>query len=225
MDARRTSQLLACGIAASLTQVTLDLTSSAIAPGYQYSHMTVSELSAVGVPTRPLWVAVMTLVYVPLMLLFALGVWRAAGSRWRLRVPAMLLLAITLFGAVWPPMHLRGEPTSLTDTLHIVWTAIFGLVSVSTMVIAAGALGRTPRAFTIGSIVAILVAGAITGAMSGPIPAGGATPWIGLVERVSVYGWALWLAVLGIELRRELRLRRPHEGERRRHRDREAVAV
>ncbi|HTJ43484.1 MAG TPA: DUF998 domain-containing protein [Kofleriaceae bacterium] len=202
MRSDRTSRLLACGVAASLVSVGLDLVCSALQPGYQYSHQTVSELSAIGTPTRPLWVGVMTLVYEPLMLLFALGLWRAAGARWRLRVPALLLVVISVVGLAWPPMHMRGEPTSLTDTLHIAWTAAFGLLSMTTMAIASGALGRSFRAFTLVSIAAILVAGAVTGSMSPPIPEGGATPWIGLVERVSVDGWALWIAVFAVALRR-----------------------
>ena len=205
MDPRTTSRLLACGLAAPLVSLVSDLVCSAIAPGYEFSHMTVSELSAIGAPTRPLWVAVMTLVYEPLVLLFALGVWRAAANRWRLRVPAMLLVAIAIVGLAWPPMHVRGEPTSLTDTLHIAWTAAFGVMSLSAMAIAAGALGRGFRTFSIALITAIVAAGAVTGAMSGPIPSGGATPWIGLVERVAVYGWALWLAAIAIVLRREAR--------------------
>ena len=203
MDPRRTRQLLACGIAAPIVYLALDLACSALAPAYRWSDMTVSELSAIDAPTRPLWVAGMTLVYEPLQLLFALGVWRAAGTRWRLRVSALLLLAIALVGLAWPPMHLRGEPTSLTDTLHIVWTAVFALLSLTTMALAAGALRRAFRLYAIVSIAAIVAAGAITGAMSGPIPAGGATPWIGVVERISVYGWAAWMVVLAFALRRE----------------------
>ena len=203
MRSDRTSRLLACGALASLIYVATDLVCAALQPGYQYAHMTVSELSAIGAPTRPLWVAVMLVVFEPLMLLFTLGLWRAAGTRWRLRVPAILLAALAVIGLAWPPMHLRGEPTSLTDTLHIVWTGVFGLLSLTTMALASGALGRRMRAYTIASIVAIAGAGAITGSMSGPIPTGGATPWIGLVERISVYGWALWLVVLAIALGRE----------------------
>jgi hypothetical protein len=78
-----------------------------------------------------------------------------------------LLFAAGVFGFFWPPMHLRevlaeGGKT-LTDTLHIVWTAVNGLLLMIAMGFAATSLGTRFRFYSIGSIAALLVTGAITG--------------------------------------------------------------
>jgi hypothetical protein len=91
--------LLACGIASSL------LYGAAIwvirYDGYNPISQTVSELSAWGVSTRPLWMVLGTL-YDALIIAFALGVWASAGGKRTLRITAGLLLAYGLLGLAWP---------------------------------------------------------------------------------------------------------------------------
>ena len=47
-----------------------------------------------------------------------------------LRVVGALLMAYTVFGQFWPPMHQRAVLAAgggtLTDTLHLVWAMITG---------------------------------------------------------------------------------------------------
>jgi len=49
----------------------------------------------------------------------------------------------------------------------------------------------------------VLVFGALTGMQAPKVPAGEPTPWMGLFERVSLWAWLLWMAVLAIILLRD----------------------
>ena len=53
--------------------------------GYRPISQTVSELSAWGISTRPLWMVLGT-IYEALMIAFALGVWASAGEKRSLRI-------------------------------------------------------------------------------------------------------------------------------------------
>jgi hypothetical protein len=56
---------------------------------------------------------------------------------------------------------------------------------------------------------------ALTGLESPKVPAGDPTPWLGSYERISLYVWLLWIAVLAIMLlRAQDRTERPTPAER-----------
>jgi hypothetical protein len=199
---RLTGALLLCGVLSSVVHVAVDLFTSAVTPGYSYVDQTVSELSAIGAPTRGLWMA-LTSVYEPLLLAFAWGVWRAGrGRRW-LRASAIMLLGVAATGVTWGffPMHLRGDDKTFTDTMHVLLTGPQAVFSIGAMAFGAAALGRRFRIYSIATIVALLVGGALTGLVAPAIATGGATPWIGLFERVNVYGYLLWVLILAVTLR------------------------
>ena len=67
--------LLACGLLSSPLYVAADLYAAWQWEAYSYTGQTVSELSAIGAPTRPLWIAFCVL-YGPLLIAFACGVRR-----------------------------------------------------------------------------------------------------------------------------------------------------
>ena len=193
--------LLGCGILSSVLYVGTDLLASWRYHGYSYVGQTVSELSAIGAPTRSMWVTLLV-VYDLLLIAFGAGLWRAAGAGRGLRIAGALMIGMALLGFAWPPMHVRGEPTSLTDTLHIVFTAVNGAFMMIAMVAAALAFGARFRAYTIATIAVMLAAGAWTGRLGADIQAGLPTPWIGIVERLIIYGHLAWVIVLAIALLR-----------------------
>ena len=129
--------LLVCGILSSLLYVAMNVFIPMQWEGYSSASQTVSELSAIGAPTRPLWVPLGT-VYTLLVAAFGWGV--LASSRWNrpLRVAGGLLVAYGVIGLAWPPMHLRevlaAGGGTLTDTMHIV----FAMVTVLLMLLAIG---------------------------------------------------------------------------------------
>jgi hypothetical protein len=48
--------------------------------------------------------------------------------------------------------------------------------------------------------VAVVVFGALTAVQASTLPTGGPTPGLGLLERLSIGPWLLWMAVLAVML-------------------------
>lgn len=195
--------LLACGIAAFVLYAAMDLVSGLSWPGYSFASQAISELSALGAPTRPLWVA-LGYVFTLLSLAFAAGVLRSAGANGPLRIAGALLLANALIGLAWPffPMHLRADPKTYTDVGHIVISALTVPLFLATVGFGAAALGKRFRAYSIATLAVLLVCGALTFIEAPRLGAGLPTPWLGIAERVNVHGYMLWMAVLAVALLR-----------------------
>jgi hypothetical protein len=200
--------LLVCGIISSVLYIGTDILAAAIYKGYSYTAQQVSELSAIGAPTRPFWIA-MSSIWTPFVIAFAIGVWQSASLKRSLRVTGVLLVAFAVVGTLWvlfAPMHLRGTIGSVaesdTDVMHIVFAGVQVLVMVLFIAFGSGAFGRGFRFYSIGTIVVMLVFGAWAGTRVSAIAAGQPTPWFGLIERVSVYAPILWMFVFAIVLLR-----------------------
>ena len=207
--------LLICGILSSLLWVAGDIAASLSYAGYSYVDYSVSELSAIGAPTRS-WLAALGLVTVLLELAFAVGVWLAASGKRGLRIAAVLLfvqaamnVAIGLINLVTPfaAMHTREEIAAsggqtATDTLHLVYAAVTVVLILCMIGFAAGAFGRGWRWYSIATIVAALAFGAWAGTYAPAVGANLPTPGLGLIERVNVYSFYLWEALLAVMLLR-----------------------
>jgi len=194
------SKLLACGPLSSLLYVVaIDLVAARRHPGYHdYTSQMVSELMAVGAPTRPVLVRWL-IPYNALLFAFASGVWASAPASRLVRLTAALLstyAAISTAGLVAAPMALRGTPDSRRDPVHIAVTAVMSASIVATMAAGAFTRGRGFRIYSFATIGAVACFGALAGFLSRPMP--GPTPGIGLAERVTIYATMLWFAVLGI---------------------------
>lgn len=195
--------LLSCGIVSSLLYVALTVLGAIRWEGYSSISQSVSELSAIGAPSRPLLIPLF-ITYSVLVIAFGLGVWKTAGRTRPLRVVAGLLVA---FGVVcltgpWTPMHQRGTERTLTDTLHIVSAIVDVLLFLLIIGFGAMAFGKRFRLYSIATIVILVVFGALAG-LDGPrIAANLPTPWLGVTERINIFGYLLWFAVLAIALLR-----------------------
>jgi hypothetical protein len=199
---RLTVLLLGGGILAPIWYVLMNWIAAVRFPGYSTVDQTISELSAIGAPSRTLWVR-LGIAYTVFLVAFGIGVWLAANGRRVLRVTGVLLAADAVFGIFWPPMHLRGTETSLTDTLHIVWTG----VSIPTVLVAIGfaafAFGKRFRVYSFVTVAAMLGFGGLTGMYGPRIPEGLATPFIGVYERIGAAAFMAWWVVLAVMLIRE----------------------
>ena len=201
--------LLICGILASLLYVATDILTGMLWEGYSFSSQAISELSAIGAPTRPL-VVTLSIIYDVLLIAFGFCVWVIAGRQRRsaLRLVGGVLVGIGAIGFVWAPlfpMHLRGAEMTFTDTIH--W-AIAGVVVLLILVmIALGAIAyrrRWFRLYSIGTLVTLLVVGMWSIFVGGAqIAAEQSMPFFGLMERITVYGYLAWVAVLAIVLSRD----------------------
>ena len=165
----------------------------------------ISELSAIDAPTRPLWLLLGT-VYSVLMIAFGWGVWTSSPHRRIPRVLGILLIIHGGFSAYWPPMHQRAALAAggrtLTDTLHIVWTAVTGLLFLFEAALGAAAFGKRFRVYSVVSLVIALAAGAVTGTYTSDLEANLPTPWAGVWERIGAGVYMLWIAVLAIAVLR-----------------------
>jgi uncharacterized protein len=190
--------LLVSGIVSSALYLGADVLGAAVYPGYSYIDQTISELSAVGAPSRPIVVPLFSL-YPPLVVLFAIGVWLVAAKRRGLRVVAGLLGLYAIACIPFAPMHTRevlaADGGTWTDTMHLVMTAIDSLLLVSIILIGSRTVGRAFRLYSIITLVVIIGCGAFTGIYGPDVGANRPTPWIGVTERVTVLGSMLWLAV------------------------------
>lgn len=194
--------LLVCGILSSLIYIGADLVAATLYAGYSYTDQTVSELSAIGAPTRPFWI-LMGILYTLLLAAYGWGIWMSAGRRRLLRVAGALLIVDAVFGLFWPPMHQRGTEFTLTDTLHIVWTMVNGVLMLLAMGFAAAALRRRFRIYSIATMLIMVAFGALTGVQAPGVAANLPTPWIGVWERINIAAFLMWFIVLAIALWRE----------------------
>jgi hypothetical protein len=200
--------LLGCGIASSLLYIVMNVVAAMRYPGYDSLSQTVSELSAIGVPTRDLWVPA-AMLYEVLVIAFGVGVWMSAVGRRPLQVVAGLLIAYGIFNFWWPPMHQRDVIAAgggtLTDQLHLVWAGIAVLFMFLFIAFGAAALGTQFRLYSIGTILVLLFFGALTFPSTDAIATGQPTPWVGVWERINIFMYLQWIAVLAIVLMREAR--------------------
>jgi uncharacterized protein DUF998 len=200
--------LLACGILAPVLYVAMTLFVGLLWEGYSVVSGVPSELAAIGAPTRPLWMW-LGAVYAVLLVAFGWIVWTSAPPNRALRVVGALLIASTVVGQFWPPMHQRSVLAAgggtLTDTLHLVWAAITGVFFMLIVGFGAAALGKRFRVYSLATMVIVLACGAVTGTYASQVQADMPTPGVGVWERVSIATFMGWIAVLAIAL-----LRRPH---------------
>lgn len=197
--------LLLCGILSPLLYMSM---STLLAIGYDGYHLTthtVSELSAIGAPTRPLW-QVLMLVYTALAAAFGWGIVRSAGQNRRLCWAGRLMLVYVAISLFWPPMHQRdvlaAGGKTLTDTLHIAFAAVTIPLMLLILGFGAAALGKGFRIYSVVTIGVLLVFGVLTGLDSPRMEANLATPWMGIRERICIGAFMLWLSVLAVILLR-----------------------
>jgi hypothetical protein len=193
--------LLVFGILSSLLYVAMMFIAAMLYEGYSSTSQTVSELSAIGAPTRPLWVS-LGIIYTLLTTAFGLGVWTSAFGNRPLRVVAGLMIAYGVTGLFWPPMHMRGAEVTLTDTLHIVFTMVTVLLMMLAIGFAAAAFGKRFRLYSVATTVILVVFGALTGFDAPGVAANLPTPWIGVWERINIGAYLLWVMVLAATLLR-----------------------
>jgi len=204
----RTKALLGCGVAATLLYVGTDLLAASLYDGYSYTDQTISELSAVGAPTRSLWIP-LGVVYSVLTVACGFGIWASAGRKRALRFVAVFVSGIGILGLVaWPfaPMHQRevlaAGGGTLSDTVHLMLGAADTFLFVLSIACGATAFGKRFRLYSIATIFFVLAFGALTGMDAPRVADNERTPWVGITERIAVFGSMLWIAVLAIALLR-----------------------
>ena len=197
--------LLICGILSMLWYVAINIVVPMYYPGYDSASLTVSELSAIGTPTRTLWF-VLCIFYSLLFIAFGIGIWLSANESRHLQVVSVVILIDGILGLYWPPMHQReviaAGGGTLTDTLHLVWAFVHLGLMLLMLGFGAAIFGKGFRAFTGIIVLTFIVFGILTTKESMGIEANLPTPNAGTWERVNIGAYMLWIIVFAMMLMR-----------------------
>jgi CubicO group peptidase (beta-lactamase class C family) len=196
--------LLACGVLSSLLYLATDILGGLRYEGYSFTSQAVSELMAIGSPSErfvdPLFIAGSVLTVA-----FGIAVFLEGAGRRTLRVTGALLIAYAVVGFTGPTlfeMHQRGTGSLDTDLPHIAVTSVIVSLLLLALGFGAFALGRRFRGYSLGTLALIVVFGTLTVPYAARLAAGEPTPGFGIIERIHIYGWLAWVAVLAIALMR-----------------------
>ena len=199
--------LLACGIGSPAAYVAANVVGALRGGGYSSVNQSVSELTAIDAPSRPVALPLFV-VFDVLSLGFGTGVVASAGRNRPLRAAGGLLVGVGVANMISPftPMHTRevlaaGGGTG-TDKAHRAVISAPPLQIAGAMGFGAAAFGRGFRRFSVASLVTMLVAGGLTGTQGRDLGANKPTPWNGVYERTSIGVYLLWMAVLAVVLLR-----------------------
>ena len=197
-----TRGLLICGFLAGSLYIVGDIVAGLVyrsSVHYSFVDQWISELSATGSPVRPGMVTIMT-IHDLFLIAFGIGVWRAGADALSrsLRWAGAMLIASHAFGllihSVFPMSSRWLEPTA-TDTMHVVTSAVWGIGISVAIVLAAVAIRGWFRWFSVASLGVILSSSALSSIAMQGIEQND-TAWAGAFERVSAYGFMVWLVVL-----------------------------
>ena len=190
--------MLACGLVyAVLYPLVNDAIAATLYDGYSRTSQAVSELSAVGAAPRPFLMAVGP-VFSLLQIGFGVGVWQSAQGKVSLRVAGALMVGHGAMSFLWV-----FAPTS-ADTMHLVLAAGTGLFVAAYVAVFAIGFGWVFRVYSVLTLAVALVFGRLS-AQVDKIQAGDPTPYLGLLERIGIGAWLLWMAVASVMLLRRSR--------------------
>ncbi|HSN08526.1 MAG TPA: DUF998 domain-containing protein [Hanamia sp.] len=195
--------LLFCGILASVLYIAMNVFIPMLYPGYHVASQTVSELSAIGAPTRSLWF-VFGILYTLLVAAFGVGIRQSADENQSLRTLGILMIISGIIGLAWSPMHQReviaaGSET-FTDTWHIIMSAITVFLMMLMIGFGAAGLGKGFRIYSIASMGIFITFGILTSLEAPGISTNGPTPMIGLWERINIGTYMIWMIMLAVLL-------------------------
>jgi hypothetical membrane protein len=191
---KRRVLFLYCGILAPILYFLADMYAGYVYPGYSFTSQAISELFAIGAPTSGIVVSIFTVSSL-LLLMFSLGVWRSSSGNRAVKITALMFVGNAVNGLIlWNiyPMHMRGDTATFTDLMHIILAGVgvvFILLAVLTVILSSDGLLRI---YSIIALMVLLIPGAIVFITIPGLKMGEPTPYIGLTERISTYGYYLW---------------------------------
>jgi len=202
--------LLVCGILSGIFYAGMDAIGGLQWAHYSWVSEEFSRLSAIGAPSR--WVILdLCPIYTAFVVAFAVGLfWWSSGRSRGLRVISIALITYAAANLVWPqffPENMSQSVSAFTNTMHIVITGVVVTTWLAILGIATASYRGWLRFYSIGTIAVVLVfGGGLAGWQGALMAAGRPHPWLGLVERINIYGFYAWMSVLAVVILRELRL-------------------
>lgn len=192
--------LLWCGIFSSLLYAATDVLGGLRYEGYSFTSQVISELMAVGAPSET-FVDPLFIFYGLLAVAFGIGVFQEGAGRSRLRIAGALLITYAIIGFTGPlffEMNQRGAVGAGSDLSHIVVTAALVLLLLLSVGFGANAFGKRFRAYSLATLLIVIGFGAVSASFGARLAAGQPTPGFGIIERIHIYAFLLWVAVFAI---------------------------
>jgi hypothetical protein len=204
--------LLACGIVyAVLYPVVNDAIAATLYDGYSRISQAVSELSATCARPRPFLMAVGPL-FTLLQIGFGVGMWQSAHGKRAIRIAGALVVGHGAMSVLWvfAPMSQReviaAGGAATADTVHLVLAAGTGLFVAAYVATFAFGFGWYFRAYSALTLATALAFGRLSAQVE-QVEAGDPTPYMGLLERIGLGAWLLWMIVASVALIRRNRAR------------------
>jgi hypothetical protein len=195
--------LLACGALSATLYLATDVYAWSRYPGYNPISQVFSELLAEGAPTRSFMVTLLGAPYNLLVAAFGVGVWASSGGKRACHLTGAMLVLYAIFsflGGTLFEMDVRGAEPTARGALHPPATGVMLIFMLLSMAFGAFLLGLRFRVYTIASLLTIFVFAGLTFLYAPQLAANQPTPGLGLIERVNIYAWMLWVGVLALLL-------------------------
>lgn len=203
----RTSLWLLLGLIAAALYVAIVDVGAELTPGYSHVAQPVSALYQAGASLE-VPIALAFACYSALVAAFGLAVAALASSQAERRAVGMAagaaIVCVGIAGAIDAvfPQDPMGTAVTTAGALHIAFAGIASLLTVLAMALSAWWLvARRPfrplALYSLASLVIVLAFGAMTAAATAS-----SSPVMGLLERVTIFTFTLWLAVTSVVLAR-----------------------
>jgi hypothetical membrane protein len=204
----RRKYLLFCGMLAALIYIGTVILGGLLRPGYSHVAHAISELIAAGAPNTALLTPLFTL-YDLLLAAFGVGLLltvKASAERQGARSGACGALALVVSGLLgvlmnhFFPEDPGGPPVTFAGTVHVV---LAGVLSLGTMlaILSTGLwLRHRPGLhaywrYSLLSLLLVFVSGGL-----GAVAIATHSPYLGLVERVTIGAFVQWVFVIALTL-------------------------
>jgi hypothetical protein len=200
--------LLICGLLAPLVYVGAVILGGLLRPGYSHVAHTISELIAAGAPNTTLLNPLFTL-YDILLAAFGVGLLltvRAHPEQRGARSGSLGAFALIVSGLLGVLMNLffpqdpGGPPVTLTGTVHVVLAGVLSLGTMLAILCTGLWLRQAPGSraywcYSLASLAAIFISGGL-----GAAAIATSSPYLGLVERVTIGAFIQWVFVMALKL-------------------------
>jgi hypothetical protein len=148
-------------------------------------------------------VAVLGAPYNLMVAALGMGVWVSLARKRVSRITGAMLVLYATFsflGGTVLQMDVRGTEGTARGDLHLLATALMVLFMLLSMGYGSFLHGMRFRLYSIGTLLTVVVFAGLTFLYAPNIAANEPTPWLGLIERVGIYAWMVWVVMLATSL-------------------------
>lgn len=198
--------LMLCGVAAAIVYIGTVILGGLLRPGYSHISMAISELVADGAPNRT-FLSSLFLMYNVLLTLFGVGLFLQARERSDGRISgtigSLALVAVGLAGVLMEvafPQEPGGTATTFAGTMHFVMAGVASLGTMLAILMLAFWFKQVPElkryvTYSVISVAVIFVSGG-----SSAVAMANHSPMFGIIERITILTFTLWVFVMGGKL-------------------------